>query len=88
MFGRSPNFVIVDLEDGQIKNVFAVDNPAKNERGAGNMAALFMVDNKVETLISGELGPVAFQMLKNAGIKVYKIASVNVEKNLKPLQRR
>jgi predicted Fe-Mo cluster-binding NifX family protein len=33
-------------------------------------------------LICGKLGPVAFQILKNAEIKVYKIIPGNVEKNL------
>lgn len=60
-----------------------LENPAKNEKGAGNLAAQFMVDHKVEALISGKLGPVAFHILKNAGIKVYKITSGNVENNLK-----
>ncbi len=82
VFGRSPYFIIVDLENGEIKHVSAIENPAKNEKGAGNIAAQFMVDSDVKTLISGELGPVAFHILKNAEIKVYKIASVNIEKNL------
>jgi predicted Fe-Mo cluster-binding NifX family protein len=82
IFGRSSAFIIVDLENGEIKEVSAIENPAKNETGAGNTAAQFIVDHEVEVLISGKLGPVAFHILKNAGIKVYKITSGNVEKNL------
>lgn len=84
VFGRSPDFIMVDLENGEIKDISTIENPAKNENGAGNLAAQFMVDSKVKALISGELGPVAFHILKNAGIKVYNIkTSLSVEKNLK-----
>jgi predicted Fe-Mo cluster-binding NifX family protein len=86
VFGRSPDFIVVDLEEDEIKGVFAIENPAKYEKGAGNMAAQFMVDHDINVVISGEMGPVAFHILKNAGIKVYKIASVNVEKNLRRLK--
>jgi len=55
----------------------------KNKFGAGNTAAQFIADHEVNVLISGKLGPVAFHILKNAGIKVYKASSGSVEKNLK-----
>ena len=83
VFGRSPNFIIADLENSEIRNVSPVENPAKNERGAGNLAAQFMIDQGVEALIVSELGNVAFGILKNAGIKIYKISPGSVEKNLK-----
>lgn len=82
VFGRSPDFIVIDLEDNEIKEVFAMENPAKYEKGAGNLAAQFMVEHDIKVVISGEMGPVAFHILKNAGIKVYKVASVTVEKNL------
>ena len=83
VFGRSPNFIIIDLENDEIENVSPIENPAKNERGAGNLAAQFIIDQGVEALILGELGNVAFGILKNAGIKIYKIRPGSVEKNLK-----
>ena len=83
VFGRSPNFIFADLEDGEIRNVLPIENPAKNERGAGNLAAQFIIDQGIEALILGELGNVAFGILKNAGIKIYKISPGSVEKNLK-----
>ena len=83
VFGRSPNFIFADLEDCEIRNVLPIENPAKNERGAGNLAAQFIIDQGIEALILGELGNVAFGILRNAGIKIYKISPGNVEKNLK-----
>jgi len=86
IFGRSPNFLFADLENGKIKATSSIENPAKNEKGAGNMAAQFIVDHEVKALISGELGPIAFHILKNAGIKGYKIIPETVENNLKQLK--
>ena len=83
VFGRSPNFIIIDLENDEIGNVSPIENPAKNERGAGNLAAQFIIDQGVQAMILGELGNVAFGILKNAGIKIYKIRPGSVEKNLK-----
>ena len=83
VFGRSPNFIITDLENNEIKNTSSIENPAKNERGAGNLAAQFMIDQGVEALILSELGNVAFGILRNAGIKIYKISLGSVERNLK-----
>ncbi len=83
VFGRSPNFIVADLENGEIENFVPIENPAKDERGAGNLAAQFMIDQGVEALIIGELGNVAFGILRNAGVKIYKISPGSVEKNLK-----
>ncbi|MGZ7043308.1 MAG: NifB/NifX family molybdenum-iron cluster-binding protein [Methanobacterium sp.] len=83
IFGRSYAFIIVDLENGEIKGVSAIDNPAKNESGAGNTAAQLLVDHDVDVLIAGKLGPIAFHILKNEQLKVYKSTKGNVEKNLK-----
>lgn len=83
VFGRSPNFIIVDMENNEIVNISPIENPAKNERGAGNLAAQFIIDQGVEALILGELGNVAFGILRNAGIKICKISPGSVEKNLK-----
>ncbi|MGO9388391.1 MAG: NifB/NifX family molybdenum-iron cluster-binding protein [Methanobacterium sp.] len=83
LFGRNPYFIVVNLENGVIKYVLSIENHEKNEKGAGNVAAQFMVDSNVKAVIGGKLGPIAFHLLRNAGIKVYKISSLNVEKNLK-----
>jgi predicted Fe-Mo cluster-binding NifX family protein len=60
LFGRNPYFIIVDLENGAIKDILALENPAKNEKAAGNVAAQFMVDRNIKAVIGGKLGPIAF----------------------------
>jgi predicted Fe-Mo cluster-binding NifX family protein len=82
VFGRSPIIILVDLDEKEIKNFHAIENPTLYEEGTGNLAAQLIVNYDVDILISGEMGPIVFHILKNAGIKVYKSASMNVEKNI------
>lgn len=83
IFGRSSSFIVANLENGEIKGIYTIENPFKSGTGSGSTSAQLIADQKVEALITGKLGPVAFQILKNAGIKIYKIIPGNVEKNLK-----
>lgn len=83
VFGRNPYFILVDLENGEIIDSTWIENSKKNEKGAGNLAAQFIVDQAAEILISGEMGPVAFHILRNAEIKVYKAIQGTIENNLR-----
>ncbi len=83
VFGRCPYFIIADIDDGELKGELIKENPARNVAGAGNKAAEFIVDSKVNTLISGAVGSNAFNILRKAGIKVYKLQSRLVKDNLK-----
>ena len=83
IFGTSTSFIIAEFENEEITDISVIKNPAKNKSGSGSIAAQLMVDNEVNALITGKLGPVAFLILKNASIKVYKFTPGSVEKNLK-----
>ncbi len=83
IFGRSPYFIIAEIKDGEIVEVLPMDNSAKNEMGAGSIAAQFIVDQGIGALILGELGNIAFGILRNNGVKIYKINPGTVENNLK-----
>jgi len=82
VFARCPYYIMADIEDGEIKAVSSVENPAINERGSGNLAAQFIVNQRVDTLISGAVGPNAFNIFKQVGIKIYKLQSGSVQENL------
>jgi predicted Fe-Mo cluster-binding NifX family protein len=72
-FGRAPYFLIVDTET---KEFHTVRNTALTAgRGAGVVAAQILSDKGVEALLTGIVGPNAFQALKAARIKVYEGAS-------------
>ncbi len=67
-FGRCPYFVIVDLETMKFE---AVPNIASGAMGgAGIQAAQAVSSRSVKVLITGHIGPNAFQALSAAGIKI------------------
>lgn len=67
-FGRTPYFLIVDTET---KEFHAVKNTALTAgRGAGVVAAQILSDMGAEALLTGIVGPNAFQAMKAARIKV------------------
>jgi predicted Fe-Mo cluster-binding NifX family protein len=67
-FGRSQYFVIVDSDTLAFE---VVPNEAVNAPGgAGIQAAQAMVNKGVDVVISGSIGPNAFQVLSTAGVKV------------------
>jgi len=67
-FGRCQYFVIVDSDTMAFE---AMANEAMNAPGgAGIQAAQAMVNKGVNVVISGNMGPNAFQVLSTAGVKV------------------
>jgi predicted Fe-Mo cluster-binding NifX family protein len=79
-FGRCPYFIIVDLETRKIE---AIPNPASGATGgAGPQAAQIIADKGVEVVITGNVGPNAFQTLKAANVKIYKEAFGTVQETL------
>jgi len=67
-FGRSQYFVIVDSDTMAFE---AMANEAMNAPGgAGIQAAQAIVNKGVNVVISGNMGPNAFQVLSAAGVKV------------------
>ncbi|MGD8463809.1 MAG: NifB/NifX family molybdenum-iron cluster-binding protein [Anaerolineae bacterium] len=69
VFGRCPTLMFVDTETLEFK---AMDNPAMNESGgAGIQAAQFVVGQGAQAVITGNLGPNAFDVLQAAGVPGY-----------------
>jgi len=67
-FGRCPYFVIVDSETMQFE---AIPNVASGATGgAGIQAAQTITSRGVKVLITGNVGPNAFQALSAAGIEI------------------
>lgn len=82
-FGRCPYFIIVEINEDNIKGNRSVRNSAMNQRGgAGISAAQIVGDNNVEAVISGNVGPRAFDVLSQLGIEVYQAVPGSVKENV------
>jgi predicted Fe-Mo cluster-binding NifX family protein len=80
-FGRCAYFIIYDTET---KKIESSSNPALEAMGgAGIQAAQLIADKGVEIIITGNVGPNAFQTLNQANIKIYGGASGTVKESLK-----
>jgi predicted Fe-Mo cluster-binding NifX family protein len=76
-FGRCQYFLLVDPET---LNVEVVGNPAFSAGGgAGIQAAQTVVNKGVGAVITGNVGPNAFQALQAAGVKVITGAAGRVK---------
>lgn len=76
VFGRCPTYVFVDTETMEFE---ALANPAMNQGGgAGIAAAQFVVSQGAQVVLSGNLGPNAFNVLEAASVPGYLVASGTV----------
>ncbi len=66
-FGRAAHFLFYDLETGELK---AVSNDP-GAHGAGVQAARIVADNGASVVITGSVGPNAYQGLSAAGVEMY-----------------
>jgi predicted Fe-Mo cluster-binding NifX family protein len=77
VFGRCPMYIIVDTETTQFE---AVPNPAMSAPGgAGIQAAQFVVSRGVQAVLTGNVGPNAFNVLQAAGITIYPVSAGTVQ---------
>lgn len=68
-FGRCANFVFVDPDTMEFE---AIPNPgAMASGGAGIQASQFIVDRGANVVLTGHVGPNAYNALNSGGVKVY-----------------
>jgi predicted Fe-Mo cluster-binding NifX family protein len=73
LFGRCDYFLIIDTESGVWKAI--KNSSADNPSGAGTACAQLMFDEGVNVVISGQVGPNAFEVLNNGGITMFHALS-------------
>ena len=72
VFGRCPYFLVVEIENEKIQGFEAVENiSAEQTGGAGISAAQVIAEKNVNTVITGNIGPRALDVLKQFNIEVY-----------------
>jgi len=75
-FGRCEYFQIHDTENKEVK---ILENLGKSANGgAGIVAANQLIDEKVNVIITGNLGPNAFELMEKAEIKAYKCEDISI----------
>ena len=79
-FGRCPYFILVETQENTIKSHEVIDNQASRAmRGAGIQSAQTIANKKAEVVITGNIGPNAFNVLSQTGIKIITEVSGNVK---------
>lgn len=69
-FGRTPKFLIYDLETNDFTTIDNNQN-LNAPQGAGIQSAQTIANSGAQCLISGHCGPKAFRVLSVAGVKIY-----------------
>ena len=83
VFGRCPGYVIAEIDENKVKETKFVKNPGMSTgMGAGIAAAQAIASQGVQAVISGNVGPNAFMVLQQSGIKIYRAANLTVEQAL------
>ena len=71
VFGRCPVYMFVDTDSLEYE---ALPNPAMSQGGgAGIQAAQFVVNQGAQAVLTGNLGPNAFDVLRAAGVPGYLV---------------
>lgn len=85
-FGRCEFFQIHDTENGDFK---VIENLGQSSSGgAGIVAAQQLIDEKVDVVITGNLGPNAFELMEKAEIKTYTCESISINDVLEKFKNR
>ncbi|MGH4141046.1 NifB/NifX family molybdenum-iron cluster-binding protein [Clostridium sp.] len=75
-FGRCEYFQIHDTESEEFK---VIENKGQDaSAGAGILASNQIIDEKIDVVITGNLGPNSFGLMEKAGIKAYKCESISI----------
>ena len=74
VFGRARTFTVADLENGDLRNVKILENPAVSyKHGAGPIVVKMLLDLNVNTVIATEFGPGVSTLLNQHNVKIIRI---------------
>ena len=84
-FGRCQNFIIADTDTLEFE---AIGNPnIESMGGAGIQSAQLVASKQVKAVVTGNVGPNAFQTLQAAGIEVFTGASGTVKEAIEKYKK-
>lgn len=72
VFGRCPYFIIAEIKNNKIENTETIKNESACQTGgAGISTAQLMAEKSVDTVITGNIGPRALDVLGQFKIDIY-----------------
>jgi len=74
-FGRCPYYVVVEVDNKEIKNVEAVRNPFYESHGQTGEVPSFIHSLGADVIISGGMGPKAIGFFQQLGVQAFTGAS-------------
>ena len=73
IFARCPFFIIAEIKNQKIDKTEIIENESTDQMsGAGIAAAQLMAENDVNAVITGNVGPRAFDVLRQFNIEIYR----------------
>jgi predicted Fe-Mo cluster-binding NifX family protein len=87
VFGRANTFTIADIEEGTIKNLKTLENPAVSySHGAGPIVVKMLLDEGVNIVIAAEFGPGVNTLLDQHKVtKITVAAGTSVKQSIREL---
>ncbi len=80
-FGRAKKFIFLEIDNKKIKNQYIKNNPyCQKELRAGLNTALFIIKEKVNSVITKEIGSISLHTLRDNIVDVYITKENNIKK--------
>jgi len=87
-FGRAKKFMFIELEKGEVKNFYFKDNPFLEKKvRAGLEASRFVLEEKIDSIITKEMGPISLHTLRDNVVDVYQGIDGNVKELLEKFSK-
>ena len=75
VFARAATFTIIDVVEGEVKEVIVEENTASAlKHGTGPIVAKTLKERGVDVVVAGELGPGARTLLEMSEIRMIRVA--------------
>jgi cation diffusion facilitator family transporter len=82
-FSRADKFIFLETDNKEIKKYYIKKNPYKEEEiRAGLKASLFVVEDKIDSIITKEMGPISFHALRDHIVDIYNAEDGNVRNSI------
>jgi len=83
-FGRANKFIFIEIDNNKIKSFYTKKNPYKEkEIRAGLNTALFIMQEKIDAIITKEMGSISFHTLRDNIVDVYVGIDGNIKETIK-----